>query len=133
MVLRHLTLLSRPSSIEGVEWEDKHEPEIKFDLPVFLSCLLFLIICAAMYIVENHIGVVVFISTTIWSTLSDSVWYNHYWLDTADRISAVVSFLFLAHATFLRWFLYVEFEEMFALFTITKTVLVSCLAGYVCC
>mmetsp|Transcript_8982 Transcript_8982/g.10308 ORF Transcript_8982/g.10308 Transcript_8982/m.10308 type:complete len:122 (+) Transcript_8982:421-786(+) len=120
MVLRHLTLLSRPSSIEGVEWEDKHEPEIKFDLPVFLSCLLFLIICGAMYAVENHLGVGVFISTTIWSTLSDSVWYNHYWLDTADRISAVVSFAFLAHATVLQWFMYLEMSEMFQLFSITK-------------
>lgn len=129
MVLRHLSLLSRPSSIEGVEWEDKHEPEIRFDKAVFASCLLFLLICVAMYLVENTLGVFVFIVTTALSTLSDSVYYNHYWLDTADRIQAVISFIFLSHTTFLRWFIYLELEQMFSFPTMLKLMVVVALAG----
>lgn len=40
MVLRHLTLLSRASSIDGVVWEDKHEPQILFD-PSSNTCMHF--------------------------------------------------------------------------------------------
>eukprot|EP00924_Labyrinthula_sp_SR-Ha-C_P008091 snap_masked-scaffold_11-processed-gene-2.7-mRNA-1 protein AED:1.00 eAED:1.00 QI:0/0/0/0/1/1/2/0/61 len=41
MVVQHFTIFSRPSTTEEgvVVFEDKHDPVIRFDLPVFVSCL----------------------------------------------------------------------------------------------
>mmetsp|Transcript_15895 Transcript_15895/g.44971 ORF Transcript_15895/g.44971 Transcript_15895/m.44971 type:complete len:189 (+) Transcript_15895:104-670(+) len=94
-VLRHLNLLSRPSSIKGHQWEEVHEPELKLDVKVGLSCLLFLAVAAALHACGDVEGAAFFLLVTTLSTLSDAVIVSHYFLDLTDRISALFAVLYM--------------------------------------
>lgn len=128
MVLRHLTLLSRPSSLDGVVWEDKHEPQLLFDLEVFLSCLCFVFIALTTYVLEYYVGAVLFLQVTVFSTLSDSIYFNHYWLDTLDRLYAVLGASYLIYASCLCWLFELTLPEVFVSKTLFKTLAIVLLS-----
>lgn len=57
------------------------------------------------------------------STLSDSIYFNHYWLDTADRIFAVIGAGYLIYPCFFSWLFLLEVEELLAKPTFLKVFL----------
>ncbi|GBG31041.1 Hypothetical Protein FCC1311_072622 [Hondaea fermentalgiana] len=95
-VFRHLSIFRRPSSIEGKEtWEEVHEPRILLDFKVGTSCLLFLIVAAVLWRYGAWFGAYTFVIVTLFSVLSDAVYYRHYYLDVTDRLTATLGVFYL--------------------------------------
>lgn len=104
-IVRHLNVFKRPSSKEGEDaWEEKHDPRILLDFKVMVSCLLFFFVSASLYAVGNVYGSALFFVVTVMSTLSDSVYVDHYYLDLADRITAACGCVYMLWFT-TRWFI----------------------------
>lgn len=101
--LRHFNIFKRACPVEGKEWEEKHDPKILVDCEVGLSCLLFLVVSAALYSVGNMYGCVLFLTVTTFSLLADAVFVNHYYIDLTDRIFATIGGLYMVWFT-TRWF-----------------------------
>jgi len=85
--------------VEGREWKEKHEPEVMIDVKVGLSCLLFLSVSAFMYALGDYVGAVYFGIVTLFSTLSDAVYVNHYYLNFTDRITAAGAVIYMLWTT----------------------------------
>jgi len=94
-VLRHLNIFKRPSSIDGHEWKERHEPEVLLDFEVGLSCLLFLLISVVLYEFGDIYGAICYVVVSFFSTLSDAVYFNHWYLDLADRVTATIGALYM--------------------------------------
>mmetsp|Transcript_13289 Transcript_13289/g.25676 ORF Transcript_13289/g.25676 Transcript_13289/m.25676 type:complete len:214 (-) Transcript_13289:677-1318(-) len=104
-VFRHLSIFKRPSSIEGKEsWEEVHEPRILLDFKVGISCLLFLLVAAVLWRYGAWFGAYTFIIVTLFSTLSDAVYYRHYYLDVIDRLTATLGVFYMCWFS-TRWFI----------------------------
>jgi hypothetical protein len=85
-------------------WEEKHDPKIVLDFEVMVSCLLFFLVSASLYLVGNLYGSFLFLVVTIMSTLADSVYVNHQYVDIADRITATCGALYMLWFT-TQWFI----------------------------
>lgn len=70
---------------------------------VFLSCLLFLFVSLTYYATDDKFGAYFFVLVTLLSALADSIYYNHFWIDTADRFTAVFGFVYIVYSTFITW------------------------------
>ena len=104
-IVKHLNVFRRASSREGDhEWEEKHDPKVVLDFQVMVSCLLFTFVSASLYWVGNVYGSILFMVVTAMSTLADSVYVNHRYVDIADRITATCGALYVLWLT-TRWFI----------------------------
>jgi hypothetical protein len=101
-VLRHLQIWGRPSSKAGHAWVEVHEPEVRVDGKMLASCLLFTLVALALHLLGDGVGACVLLVVTMLSALSDAVFFNHYYLDLADRVTATIGAVYIGYAA-TRW------------------------------